>query len=234
MKVITIANRKGGTGKTTTTYNLAFSLALKEKKVCLLDLDTQSNLSLISKVSPISIDSFKNCEIKHINKYIDILPSSKEFNILENEINNMIDRNLYIKNDLLPKIKNFNDYDYLLIDTSPSFNILNINAFCISDIVLIIINSDFFSVSGLNEIINVIKQVQEINHKLDYKIVLNNFVKNRKYFESLNPILDNIKNYTDIRIPSRQAFIDNSSLYKATIDIDDVATQFDKICEVIL
>ncbi len=233
MKIITVANRKGGTGKTTTAYNLAFSLALKQKKVCLIDLDTQSNLTLISKVQPINIEDFKECSIFSMNDYIDILPSSKEFNILENEINNMIDRNSYLKNFILPKIKNHAKYDYLIIDTSPSFSILNINAFCISDTILIIINSDFFSVSGLNEIIHVIEQVKEINKKLDYKIVLNNFIKNRKYFESLEPILDDIPNYTSIKIPSRQAFIDNSSLYKPTIDIDDVAIEYDKICEVI-
>ncbi len=233
MKIITVANRKGGTGKTTTAYNLAFSLALKQKKVCLLDLDTQSNLTLISKVQPVSIDDFKDCSIVSMNDYIDILPSSKEFNILENEINNMIDRNSYLKNFILPKIQNHTKYDYLIIDTSPSFSILNINAFCISHTALIIINSDFFSVSGLNEIIHVIEQVKEINKKLDYKIVLNNFVKNRKYFESLEPILNDIPNYTAIKIPSRQAFIDNSSLYKPTIDIDDVAIEYDKICEVI-
>jgi len=233
MKVITVANRKGGTGKTTTTYNLAFSLALKGKRVCLVDLDTQSNLSLISKVKPISIEAFKDAEIQKMNNFIDILPSTKDFSILENEINNMIDRNSYLKTSILPKIENHANYDYVLIDTSPSFSILNINAFCITDIVLVVINSDFFSVSGLNEIISVINQVRDINKKLDYKIILNNFVKNRKYFDSLEPILQGIPNYTDIRIPNRQAFIDNSSLYKPSIDIDDVGYQYDKICEVI-
>ncbi len=233
MKIITVANRKGGTGKTTTAYNLAFSLALKQKKVCLLDLDTQSNLTLISCVEAISIDDFKDVRIQSMNNYIDILASSKEFNILENEINNMIDRNSYLKNSILPKIKAHAKYDYLIIDTSPSFSILNINAFCISHCILVVINSDFFSVSGLNEIIHVISQVKEINKKLEYKIVLNNFVKNRKYFESLEPILKGIKNYTEIKIPSRQAFIDNSSLYKPSIDLDDVAAEYDKICEVI-
>lgn len=233
MKTITVANRKGGTGKTTTAYNLAFSLALKQKKVCLLDLDTQSNLTLISKTQTISLDNFKNVHIQKMNDYIDILASSKEFNILENEINNMIDRNSYLKNFILPKIENNSDYDYLIIDTSPSFSILNINAFCISSTILIVINSDFFSVSGLNEIVHVIKQVKDINKKLDYKIVLNNFVKNRKYFDSLEPILKSIDNYTAIKIPNRQAFIDNSSLYKPTIDLEDVAIEYDKICEVI-
>lgn len=230
MKVITIANRKGGTGKTTTAYNLAFSLGLNNKRVCLLDLDSQANLSLICKAEPVTLEEFKAVKIIGLNKQIDILPATKRLPILENEINNLIDRNSYLKNEILPKIKG---YDYLIIDTSPSFSILNVNALCISDIVLIIIHSDFFSLSGLNEMTDIINQIKAINNKVDYKIILNSFTKNRKYLDGLLPALEKINNFTDIKIPNRQAFIDNSSLYRPTLDIPEVQEEYNKIMELI-
>ena len=81
MKILTVGNRKGGTGKTTTTYNLAFSLALQKNKVCLIDLDSQANLSLLCKVSPIGLDAFKKAELTPINNFISILPATKKFNL---------------------------------------------------------------------------------------------------------------------------------------------------------
>jgi chromosome partitioning protein len=230
MKVVSIINRKGGVGKTTTAYNLAFSLALKNYKVCLMDLDSQANLSLICKVSPLSLEDFKAVKIIGLNKQIDILPATKRFSILENEINNLIDRNAFLKTEILPKITG---YDYLIIDTPPAFSILNINALCISDIALIIIHSDFFSISGLTEMIDIINQVKSINSKIDYKIILNNFVKNRKYLEGLLPALNKIENFTGIMIPNRQAFIDNSSLFRPSIDIPEIQVEYNKIMELI-
>ena len=233
MKIITVANRKGGTGKTTTAYNLAFSLALKNKLVCLVDLDSQGNLSLISKVDSISLEEFKNCEIKKINDKINILPFTKDFPILENEINSLLDRNNYLRDNIITKIDDARTYDYVIIDTSPGMNILNINAFFASDEAAIIVNSDYFSLSGLRQLIGVINQVQSMNTKLDYKIILNNFIKGRKYFDSLEPVLKSFEKYTDIKIPSRQAFIENSSLSKPTIDLEDVYTEYEKMCAVL-
>lgn len=232
MKIITVANRKGGTGKTTTTYNLAFSLALQNKRVCLLDLDSQANLSLICEAELNSIDSFKGSHTQSLNDYIDIIAACEEFSILENEINNLVNRNAYLKKSLLPNILN-NNYDYLLIDTSPSFNILNINALSITDTVLIVINADYFSISGLNRLMGIIEDVREVNEKIEYKIIINDYIDNRKYSKQLLPILEKIEGFTDIKIPTRQAFIDNSSLHRPSIDIKDIAKEYNKLIEVI-
>ena len=123
MKVVTIANRKGGTGKTTAAYNLGFIYALKGNRVCFVDLDSQANLTLLCAKETISLENFKNVEIEGVNKNVDILPATKRFSMLENEINELIDRNVYLKTNILPK---FQEYDYLIIDTPPALNILNI------------------------------------------------------------------------------------------------------------
>lgn len=230
MKIITIANRKGGTGKSTTCFNLCYSLALNKQKVCLIDLDSQANLSLISKVNPISLDDFKECKIIQLNKFIDILPATKKFPILENEINNLIDRNSYLKNEIIPKLQG---YDYIIIDTSPSFSILNINAFFVSDTILIVINPDYFSLSGLVEMQDIINQIKAINNKIDYKIILNKFSKDRKFLKDLLPNLTKLNNYTGIHIPNRQAFIDNSALFRPSIDIPEIKQEYNKIMELI-
>jgi len=79
-----------------------------------------------------------------------------------------------------------------------------------------------------------------MNTKLDYKIILNNFIKGRKYFDSLEPILKSFagstqtcEKYTDIKIPARQAFIENSSLSKPTIDLEDVYSEYEKMCKIL-
>ena len=230
MKIITIANRKGGVGKTTSSYNLAFSLALENYKVCLLDLDSQANLSLLCKTDPISLEDFKDGKIIKLNKQIDILPATKRFSILENEINNLIDRNAYIKNEIIPKLQG---YDFVIIDTSPSFSILNINAFFISDTILIIINPDYFSLSGLVEMQDIINQIKAINNKIEYKVILNKFSKDRKFLKDLMPSLSKLENYTDIHIPTRQAFIDNSALFRPTLEIPEIQLEYNKIMELI-
>jgi len=227
--IITIANRKGGTGKTTTCFNLAFSLALQNKKILLIDLDSQANLSLICGVDPVSLDEFKNCNLISLNNQIDILPASKSFPVLLNEINNMINRNTFLKSLL----SGISGYDYILLDTSPSFNILNVNAYFISDIVLIVIHPDYFSIAGLAEMQDILREVQQTNINLSYHIVINNYSKNRKYLKDLIPILEKQENYSGIRIPHRQHFIDMSAVKRPAIEMPEIGQAYNKLVEVI-
>lgn len=231
LKIITIANRKGGTGKSTVSFNLGYTYALNKKKVLFIDLDSQGNLSLLNNVPTIGIETWKQIDPYEINEYISILPATKLFKQLENEINQLIDRNSYLKNEVLKNLKNL--YDYIIIDTPPELSILNVNAFCISDMVHIIINPDYFSLSGLVEMKDILSQIKTINPILNHKIVLNGYVKNRNFTVEIDRALSQEPEYSGVEIPHRQHIIDCSALKKPAIDLNDIYNPFLKLSEVI-
>lgn len=230
MKIITIANRKGGTGKSTVCFNLGFTYALENRRVLFIDLDSQGNLSMLAKQEPISLEEFKDLSIRPINKMIDILPATKRFNALETEIQQLLDRNSYIRTEIIDRI---GVYDYVIIDTAPSLNILNINAFCVSDLVHIVVNPDFFSLAGLVEMREILGQIRAINPKLEYKITLNAFVKNRNFSGEVIEALKKDPNYTGIEIPHRQHVIESSALRQPAIELEEIHKPFKLLAGII-
>lgn len=231
MKVICIANRKGGTGKTTTAFNLAFTLALKKKKVLLVDLDSQCNLTKLSGMDSISLEDFRAVKTHPLNAFIEILPGSKSFPILENEINNLVDRNSFLKEEIIPKAGN---YDFIILDTSPSFSILNINAFNVADYVLGICNPDYFSMDGLNDMRAILSQIKKFNPGLIFKIVLNAFTGKRKMYKALEPILEKDADFSGVEIPSKEYVNIQNALKRPSIEHTDILEAFNKLSEVIL
>ena len=160
-KCIVIANRKGGTGKSTVSYNLGAAYALAGRRVCLIDLDSQANLTQLCRVNPVSLDDYRRMTPVPMSDKLSILPATKQFSQLEDEINRMIDRNAYIRAEILPKLKGF---DIAIFDTSPSLSVLNVNAFCIADQVYVIVNADSFSLMGLAEMESILGQVLSLIH----------------------------------------------------------------------
>ena len=180
-KVISIANQKGGVGKTTTSVNLAASLGILEKKVLLIDADPQANASsgLGFNLNKGEFGTYQLLEhSKEIDNLIkktsspnlDIIASSIDLVGIEIELVDKSNRELMLKKALKKTNQN---YDYILIDCPPSLGLITVNSFSASNSILIPIQCEYFALEGLGKLLNTIKSIQKIhNSKLDIEGLL--------------------------------------------------------------
>jgi chromosome partitioning protein len=163
-KVIAISNRKGGVGKTTSTINIGVALSMKKKKVLVIDFDPQSSLSkgmgIIEAENNIYGALLKLYEPQPINifKNFDLIPATIDFVGAAIDLNSKKSREYFLK-DMLDKIKH--SYDYILIDCSPSLELLTINALTAADEIIIPIQSEYMATEGISELIEVINEIKE-------------------------------------------------------------------------
>ncbi|MES2799497.1 MAG: AAA family ATPase [Bacteroidota bacterium] len=179
-KIIAIANQKGGVGKTTTAINLGGCLGVLEYKTLIIDADPQANATsgvglqvqdshniydcLINGANPLDVI------VSTSNPNLDILPSHIDLVGAELEMINLPNRE-HILQAALEKVRD--NYDFILIDCSPSLGLITVNALCAADSVMIPVQCEYFALEGLGKLLNTIKIVQgRLNNDLEIEGIL--------------------------------------------------------------
>ncbi len=180
-KIISIANQKGGVGKTTTSVNLAAALAHLGKRVCIVDIDPQGNSTsglgidkseIKYSVYDIIINGVpaKDAVIPTMMETLFVIPANIDLVGAQVELVGKMARESYLKEALRP-IKN--DYDFIFLDCPPSLGVLTVNALNASDNVLVPIQCEFYALEGLSQLISTIKLVKKtLNPELEIEGVV--------------------------------------------------------------
>lgn len=167
-KIIALANQKGGVGKTTSSINLAASLAVLEYRTLLIDADPQANSTSGLGLDPRAIKaSIYECIINNVDPHsaiqktdtpnLDLLPAHIDLVGAEIEMINLTDREYKMK-EVLARVRDA--YDFIIIDCSPSLGLITINALTAADSVIIPVQCEYFALEGLGKLLNTIKIVQ--------------------------------------------------------------------------
>ena len=201
-KIIAVANQKGGVGKTTTAVNLAACLGVLEKKVLLIDSDTQANASsgLGVDIDNIKLGTYQllehNCSakdaiLKTSAPNVDLIAAHIDLVAIEIELIDFEEREYMLLKAVQP-IKE--QYDYILIDCAPSLGLLTLNALTASDSVIIPIQCEYFALEGLGKLLNTIKSVQKVhNENLDIEGLLLTMYDSRLRLS--NQVVEEVQNH---------------------------------------
>ncbi len=200
-KIIAIANQKGGVGKTTTAINLGGCMGVLEYKTLIVDADPQANATSGVGLDPKNTKNIYDCLINQVhpadliikteNPNLDILPSHIDLVGAELEMINLPNREHMLKM-ALDKIKD--NYDFIIIDCSPSLGLITVNALTAADSVMVPVQCEYFALEGLGKLLNTIKIVQgRLNPSLEIEGIVLTMYDTR--LRLANQVVDEVKTH---------------------------------------